>query len=66
MPRYLTPTVKNHVLVMKGQSLYKIGALVGSFPEICRRHYTALIPETMADAVEFSNHLRNTCGIVLA
>jgi len=40
-------------LAMKGESLYKISALLGNSPEICRRHYAALIPETMADSVEF-------------
>jgi len=40
-------------LAMKGESLYKISALMGNSPEICRRHYAALIPETMADSVEF-------------
>ena len=41
-------------LAMKGESLYKISALMGNSPEICRRHYAALIPETMTDSVEFS------------
>ncbi len=40
-------------LAMKGESLYKISALMGNSPEICRRHYAALIPETMAESVEF-------------
>ena len=40
-------------LAMKGESLYKISALMGNSPEICRRHYAALIPEAMADSVEF-------------
>jgi integrase len=40
-------------LAMKGGSLYKISALMGNSPEICRRHYAALIPETMTDSVEF-------------
>lgn len=40
-------------LAMKGESLYKISALMGNSPEICRRHYAALIPETLADSVEF-------------
>jgi integrase len=40
-------------LAQKGQSLYKISTLMGNSPEICRRHYAALMPETMADAVEF-------------
>ena len=38
---------------MKGESLYKISALMGKSTEICRRHYAALIPETMSSSVEF-------------
>jgi integrase len=46
-------------LAMKGESLYKISTLMGNSPEICRRHYAALIPESMVEAVEFheSSHL---------
>jgi integrase len=40
-------------LAMKGESLYKISELMGNSPEICRRHYAALIPERMRDTVEF-------------
>ncbi len=40
-------------LAMKGESLYKISSLMGNSPEICRRHYAALIPEAMATTVEF-------------
>ena len=43
------------MLAMKGESLYKIATLMGNSPEICRRHYAALIPEAMADSVEFAN-----------
>ncbi len=42
------------ILAMKGESLYKISSLMGNSPEICRKHYAALIPETMIDSVEFS------------
>ena len=41
-------------LAMNGESLYKISALMGNSPEICRRHYAALIPEALADCVEFA------------
>jgi integrase len=41
-------------LAQKGESLYKIAALMGNSPEICRKHYAALVPEAMHDAVEFS------------
>jgi site-specific recombinase XerD len=40
-------------LAIKGESLYKISALMGNSPEICRRHYAALIPESMYKSVEF-------------
>jgi integrase len=40
-------------LAQKGESLYKIATLMGNSPEICRKHYAALIPEEMADVVEF-------------
>lgn len=42
-------------LAMKGESLYKISTFMGNSPEICRRHYAALIPENMAESVEFTN-----------
>jgi integrase len=41
-------------LAMKGESLYKISTLMGNSPEICRRHYAALIPEALGDSVEFT------------
>jgi integrase len=41
-------------LAQNGVSLYKIATLMGNSPEICRRHYAALIPEEMAEIVEFS------------
>lgn len=40
-------------LAQKGESLYKIAELMGNSPEICRRHYAALLPEKMHDTVEF-------------
>ena len=40
-------------LAMKGESLYKISTLMGNSPEICRRHYAALLPEALVDCVEF-------------
>lgn len=40
-------------LAQKGESLYKISTLMGNSPEICKRHYAALIPEKMTDVVEF-------------
>jgi hypothetical protein len=38
---------------MKGESLYRIAELMGNSPEICRKHYAALVPERMHDVVEF-------------
>ena len=40
-------------LAMKGESLYKISTLLGNSPEICRKHYAALMPESLAQSVEF-------------
>jgi len=40
-------------LAQKGVSLYKIAALMGNSPDICSKHYAALMPEKMHDAVEF-------------
>jgi integrase len=42
-------------LAQKGESLYKISTLLGNSPEICRKHYAALVPEKMAEAVEFGH-----------
>ena len=44
-------------LAMKGDSLYTIRELMGNSPEICRRHYAALIPEQMRDTVEFDRRV---------
>ena len=41
-------------LAIKGESLYKISELLGNSPDICRKHYAALIPELMRDTVEFA------------
>ena len=42
-------------LAQKGVSLYKISALMGNSPDICRKHYAALVPEAMGDEVEFGS-----------
>lgn len=34
-------------------SLYKIAELMGNSPEICLRHYAALMPEMMHDRAPF-------------
>lgn len=41
------------LLAQKGVSLYKISACMGNSPEICRRHYAALIPDALIGSVEF-------------
>jgi len=40
-------------LAQNGVSLYKIATLMGNSPEICRRHYAALVPEAMVEEVQF-------------
>ncbi|MDA8412675.1 MAG: tyrosine-type recombinase/integrase [Desulfobacteraceae bacterium] len=40
-------------LAMKGESLYKISKIMGNSPEICRKHYAALLPESLISSVEF-------------
>lgn len=40
-------------LAMKGESLYKISTLMGNSPEICRKHYAALLPDSLICSVEF-------------
>lgn len=47
-------------LAMKGESLYKISTLMGNSPEVCRRHYAALLPESMIDSVEFDERPEDT------
>ena len=44
-------------LAIKGESLYKISTLMGNSPDICRKHYAALIPEQMQDTVEFEKEV---------
>jgi len=44
-------------LAQKGLSLYKISALMGNSPEICRRHYAAIVPEAMHEEVEFGESI---------
>ena len=40
-------------LAMKGESLFKIATLMGNSPEIVRRHYATLMPESLVESVEF-------------
>ena len=39
-------------LAMKGESLYKISTIMGNSPEICRRRYAGLCPDSLIDSVE--------------
>lgn len=48
-------------LAMKGESLYKISTLMGNSPEICRRHYAALLPDSLVNSVEFGWPIHNPC-----
>ena len=40
-------------LAQKGVSLFQISELMGNSPEICRKHYAALMPQKMHREVEF-------------
>lgn len=40
-------------LAQKGVSLFKISEMMGNSPEICRKHYAALVPHEMHAEVEF-------------
>lgn len=44
-------------LAMQGESLYKISALMGNSPEICRRHDATLMPEALVQSVKFDSRL---------
>jgi len=45
-------------LAMRRESLLKIATLMGNSPEICRRHYAALLTERRpVDAVEFLSQI---------
>jgi hypothetical protein len=40
---------------MKGESLYKISALMGNSPQICSRHCAALLQDALANSVGFAD-----------
>ncbi|BCG46560.1 hypothetical protein GEOBRER4_n1361 [Citrifermentans bremense] len=40
-------------LAMKGESLFKISTIMGNSPDICRKHYAAIMPESLLETVEF-------------
>lgn len=41
------------ILAQRGVSLQKIACMMGNSPEICRRHYAALIPDELVGDAEF-------------
>lgn len=41
------------LLAQKGLSLFEISALMGNSPDICRKHYAALLPQEMHAKVDF-------------
>ncbi|MEM1331321.1 MAG: site-specific integrase [Planctomycetota bacterium] len=41
-------------LAQAGRSLHQISTLLGNSPEVCRRHYAALVPTAMHSEVEFT------------
>jgi len=41
------------LIAQSGVSLYQVSVLMGNRPEICRRHYAALIPQTLTECVSF-------------
>lgn len=45
-------------LASKGLSLLKISTFMGNSPETCRKHYTALTPESLYDSVEFDESVK--------
>ncbi len=45
-------------LAQRSVSLFQIATLMGNSPEICRRHYAALVPEAMVACVEFAGRPR--------
>jgi integrase len=42
-------------LAQRGESLYKISKMMGNSPEICRRHYAHLTPESLVGSVDFDS-----------
>ena len=46
-------------LAQRGISLFKISALMGNSPDICRRHYASVAPEAMHDDIEFTREQSN-------
>lgn len=53
-------------LAASNASLYRIATLMGNSPEICRRHYAAMMPESLLESVEFAepNLYRPSPGVI--
>jgi len=51
-------------LAQKGVSLFKVSALMGNSPEICRRHYAHLVPEAMREEVEFADQVSTRTQLI--
>lgn len=49
-------------LASAGRSLHQIAKFMGNSPEICRRHYAALVPEEMHAVVEFPKMVAGAGG----
>lgn len=47
-------------LASKGESLYKVAKLMGNSPQICEKHYAALMPECLYQSVEFDDTVTPT------
>jgi integrase len=50
-------------LAMKGETLHKLSELLGNSPEICRRHYAHLMPESLRACVEFDDEVQGDEGL---
>lgn len=51
-------------LAMAGQSLFKIATLMGNSEAIVRRHYAALLPESLEQSVEFPKSPESVPSVV--
>ena len=52
-------------LAMRGESLFKVAELMGNSPEICRRHYVCLLPQSLVGCVEFDSSVYPTPASVV-
>jgi integrase len=40
-------------LVIRGESIYKVAEVMGNSPDVCRKHYARLTPESLTGVTEF-------------